>query len=240
MIRSLGRFAHYLNESRKDFQSSSKIYSLYIVFFIMISIVQTIADTYIPQKQWWPRVLSQFLFSGIPILVLSKILYIVKVRMDGTAEYKEVLAKNILYSSYYFCMAMLAALIYPLSVLLMLEINFTDNVTALILGMPLLAPFFYVVMFYSLSPLVAVFEERGPVETFKRSRELTRKDILLVFINHLCALVIPSLFGLVLYVADLKWKFGLRVLLSIPEAILTIVFLLTTIKIYTYLSEVED
>ena len=239
MINSFKRFIHYVADSRNDFESNLKIYSLYIIFFVAISIVQTIADSFIPDKQWWAKVASKFLFSGIPVLVLSKILYIVKVRMDGTAEYSEVLIKNMLFSGYYFCMVMMAGLLYPAAVVYLTEAGMTDVQTGLIVSLPLLGPFFYVIILYSLSPYVAVFEEKGFIDTFRRSRDLTRKDILLVFSNHLCSLIVPSFFGSMMYTVEAKWRLGLGVLLSVPEAVLTIIFLLTSIKIYIYLRDLD-
>lgn len=239
MYSSLKRFTHFFSESRKDFELNLKIYSLYIVFFMLTSIVQITADSYIPEKEWWARGFSKFLFSGIPILVLSKILYIVKVRMDGQAEYSDVLIKNMLYSGYYFCLVMICSLLYPLSVLLLSESGHFNLQTSFIVSLPFLAPFFYVIMFFSLSPFVAVFEEKSFLETFIKSRDLTKKDITLVFINHISSLVIPSFFGLMIYTAEVRWRIGLGVLLSIPEAVLTIIFLLTSIKVYIYLSSAD-
>lgn len=238
MIKSLKRFAHYFSDSKKEFESNSKLYLPYVLFFVAISIVKTIVDTRLAEDALWPRVISQFLFSGIPILVLSKILYIIKVRLDGSAEYSEVLVRNILYSSYYFCMVMVTGMLYPLGVLLLIESHLIDVQGSFFVALPLLAPVLYVVMFYSLSPIVAVFEDgRGVLETFKRSRSLTKRDILLVFLSHLSSLVVPGFFGTLIHFTEAKWKVALGAALSVPEATLTIVILLTTIRIYTHLIE---
>jgi hypothetical protein len=95
-------------------------------------------------------------------------------------------------------------------------------------------------IFYSLTPLVAVFSEDDETSFFKQSKKISSKNLLLIIINHLFALALPMSYLLIVFVKDEKLKLILSGVLSVPVALGVILTTLTSAKIYFFLSESVD
>jgi len=237
MIKSAKLFYYYLNDSLRELKNNFKIYLVYILSLCLVAVVQNGLDLTFPKDAIVLRIISKILFSIVPILILSKILYVIKIRHFGVGEYGRVLWRFLLYNFYYFFLVLVAASLYFFSA--MIVGSMTTMETGALVTSFLLAPFFYVIIFYSLSPIVAVFYDEQFVDVFSQSRKLTRKNMFLVIVNHLISLLIPVIFSSILLVDNPILKFSLGLVLSVPEAIMSILMLLTTTRICLYLSELE-
>ncbi|MFA6237939.1 MAG: hypothetical protein WC635_11465 [Bacteriovorax sp.] len=233
-MKSIKLFLYYFSESFKEIRGNVKLYMVYILGLCLVSLVQNTFDLVIAKDEMVLRLVSKILFSMVPLLILSKILYVIKIRNFGMAEYGKVLWRFILYNFYYFSLIFLAVAVYFLAA------TFAGTLVSVrsgfIITSFLLSPLIYIVIFYSLSPYVAVFNDEDE-SVFAISRSLSSKDIPLVVFNHLFSLTIPLLASSVLLINNPVWKFSAALVFSIPEAIFSILVVLTTAKIYMYLTE---
>lgn len=225
-----------MNESYKEIKHNFKIYLIYIFSLCMASFVQNGLDLIFSKDEITLRIISKVLFSLVPLLILSKLLYVMKIRHFGNGEYSKVFWRFLLYNFYYFVLVLLAASLYLLPAMFASSI-ITMRAGFLITSF-LLIPLIYIMLYYSLSPFVAVFDdEGGPV--FSKSKKISSNNIFLVIINHLCSLLIPGLFSSIILINNSLLKFSLALIISAPEAIFSILMILTTSRIYLHLIEKE-
>ena len=227
-------FYYYFKESLKEVRENFKIYLIYIIALTLVSIIQIPVDSFFSAEDIALKFFSKTLFSLVPLLILSKILYVIKIRNFGLGDYVTVVWRYILYNFYYFSLLLMSLGIYVvfatfMSTLLNFEAGFL--ITAF-----LLLPFIYVVIFFSLSPYVAVFND-DEESVFEKSKSLASKNILLVIVNHIFSLIIPILTSIIFLINNKNIKIALVLISSVPEAIFTILMVLTTTKIYMYLTE---
>lgn len=233
MMTSTKLFNHYFNESVREFKSNFKIYLVYVFSLCIVSLVQNGVDLFFLKNDVGLKIISKIIFSIVPILILSKILYVIKIRQSGTGEYGEVVWNFLRYNLYYFFLVFFGASLYFSTAV------FASSFVSLKLGFLvasfLLAPLIYIMIFYSLSPFAAVFNDESKTSAFLKSKELTQKNIPLVIVNHLISLIAPILFSLGILISNSKLKFLVGVVTSVPEATVSILLILTTTKIYFHL-----
>ncbi|MBC7540364.1 MAG: hypothetical protein H7281_16190 [Bacteriovorax sp.] len=237
MINSLNLFFYYLNESIKEIKNNFKIYLIYIFSLCLASVVQNGLDLIFSKNELILRIISKVLFSIVPILILSKILYVIKIRNFGVGEYRKIVLRFLLYNFYYFVLVLLAAALYFIPA--MIASTIITMRSGFLMTLFLLVPLVYIMIFYSMSPFIAVFDDENILNVFSQSKKLTSKNIFLVIINHLCSLLIPGFFSLIILINNSLLKFSLALIVSVPEAIFSILMILTTTKIYLYLIEKE-
>ena len=237
MLKSVQLFLYYFNEALSDIKNNFKIYFIYIITLCFVSIVQNCLDYYVIKDILILKIISKTLFSIVPILILCKILYVIKIRHLGIAEYGQVIWNFLIYNIYYFFLLLIAALLYFFSAMGLGSV-FTMKI-GFISASFLLIPLFYIMIYYSLSPFVAVFETEEVTNVFSKSKMLSGKNIYLVIINHICSLLIPGFFSLSMLITNPQIKFITSLAFSIPEGIFSILMILTTAKIYIYLKEKE-
>ncbi|MDD4975024.1 MAG: hypothetical protein PHY93_11770 [Bacteriovorax sp.] len=202
----------------------------------MASVVQNGLDLIFSKDEIILRIISKVLFSLVPLLILSKLLYVMKIRHFGNGEYSKVFWRFLLYNFYYFVLVLLAASLYLLPAIFASSIMTMR--TGFLMTSFLLIPLIYIMLYYSLSPFVAVFDDEGG-SIFSKSKIISSSNIFLVIINHLCSLLIPGLFSSIILINNSLLKFSLALLISVPEAIFSILMILTTSRIYLYLIEKE-
>lgn len=230
-------FIQQVEESFNEIIHNLKFFLIYIATLSIIYFIQELFDSNLTHAGKGVQLLSRLLFSAIPLIVQSKILYIIKIRHSGSGEYKSLLKRYFLYSIYYF-LILFAIMMLVLVVEFILHNSryHTDVLSAI----ALLSSVFYVMIFYALTPLVAVFSEDVETSFFKQSKKLSSKNLLLIIINHLFALALPMSYLLIVFVKDEKLKLILSGVLSIPVALGVMLTTLTSAKIYFYLSESVD
>lgn len=235
-MKNVKIFTHYFSESLKEISENFKIYYIYIIALCIVSIIQISLDSMFSKEDIILRFLSKTLFSFVPLLILSKILYVIKIRNFGLGEYGSVVWRFILFNFYYFSLLLLSLGLYVVTAtfagtLINIEMGY-------LLASFMLAPFVYVVIYFSLTPYVAVFnDEGGPV--FAKSRLLSSKNIYLVIINHIISLIVPILMSSILLIDKKNLKIAVAIALSFPEAVFAILMVLTSTKIYMYLNDRE-
>lgn len=143
-------------------------------------------------------------------IVLSHIVLLEKRRHGGEGELKYFVPTFLLYNIYYSFLFFLGILLFVL-------------------------PGLYVLFFFFLVPLVAVLDDDIEGHYFKRSKELARKNLPLIIWAALINLSI-NFFPLIGKMIEGTWlKYSINFLISVPEAYLTLLFTLTSVKIFYYL-----
>ena len=203
----------------------------------IVSFLRRIIEIYLPFDILSMKIMSEILFSFVPILISSKILYVLKIRQNGMGEYNTILKQYFIYNFCYFSVALVCLSFYLSIFYIVLEDN--SLLMTFLMTMFFIFPLVYVMIYFSLSPIVAIFEETTFKESFIQSRNLTKKNVGLVLINHLAALFPPIAFlGLGLIKSD-EYTILISFIFAIPESMLIILTVLTTVRVYLYLNEVN-
>lgn len=228
-------FYFYLKDSISEITNNFKLYSVYIIGLSLVSIAQSVIEVYFKITDPFIRGSSKVLFSIIPILILSKILYVIKIRSTGVGEYREVVFKFLLYNFYYvfFIILTLGFYFIPATIL----VTMTNSTTWFVMTSFLLIPCIYFMIYNSLSPYVAVFEEGTTISYFKESMRLSAHNIYLIAINHAFSTTTYLFYFFLLMIEKPNIRLATAVLLSVPESILSLVVTLTTSRIYFYLKD---
>jgi hypothetical protein len=237
-MKSFKLFIYYFLESKKEFENDKKLYLTYTAYFVLASLVQSLVEYFFKLSTLEMKVISKIIFSIIPILILSKIFYVLKIRFRGVGDYSTILQRYLTYSGLYFLLILMSALLYIFS--LKATLSFLSLKWAVVGSIFTLLPLFYCMLYFSLSPLVAVFDDDlSLIEVFKTSKKLSQKKTFLVLINHLFSLAVPIFFSLTIFIENAKIKWPLILMFSISEAILSIFLTITTARIYLYLNDVD-
>ncbi len=236
-MKTLNLFFYQLKDSYLEIKHNNKIYFSYIALLSIVALSRRLLETYLPNDLLSVKLISEILFSFLPILIISKILYVIKIRQNGVGEYKTIVLRYLIYNFCYFGVAFLC-LSLPLAAFYFTKISepmFVTVLATMVCSLPLI----YVMVYFSLSPIVAIFEDYSVVESFKQSKKLTQKKFLLVLINHLLALVSPIGFLCLSFIQNKEISILISTLLALPDALMTILIVLTTVRVYLYLSELD-
>lgn len=230
-------FIQLVEESFSEILRNLKFFLIYIATLSIIYFVQELFDSNLTHAGKGVQLLSRLLFSAIPLIVQSKILYIIKIRHSGVGDYKTLLKRYFLYSTYYFLLLFVIMMFFVILEMIFHSPKYHTDILCFIF---LLSSVFYIMIFYALTPLVAVFSEDDETSFFRQSKKISSKNILLIIINHLFALALPMSYLLIVFVKDEKLKLILSGVLSLPVALGVMLTTLTSAKIYFYLSENVD
>lgn len=230
-------FFQQVEESFSEIIRNLKFFLIYIATLAIIYFTQEVFDGYLLNAGKGIQLLSRILFSAVPLIVQSKILYIIKIRHSGEGHYQTLLKRYFLYSLYYFFILFAIMMFFGVVELLFHTPQLHTDIVSFVF---LIISVFYVMIFYALTPLVAVFSEDSETNYFKQSKKISSKNILLIIINHLFALALPMSYLLVVFIKDEKLKLILSGVLSVPVALGVMLTTLTSAKIYFYLSENID
>ncbi len=236
-MNSLKFFIYNFKESFYEIKNNSKIYFSFIALLALVSLSRRLIETYLPSDIYAIKIVSEILFSFIPIFIVSKILYIIKIRQNGFGEYKIVVLRYFIYNFCYFSITLLCLMFY-LGIFYFVTLNHSLPFT-IFSTLVCLLPLIYVMIYFSLSPIVAIFEDISFQEVFRQSQNITKKRTSLVLINHLVALALPISFLSLSLLKNQEITILISAFLAIPEALLTILIVLTTVRVYLYLSEID-
>lgn len=231
-------FWFYLTESFNEVRNNLNIFGIYILGLAAVSMVSNLTDFFYTKNDQAIKFMAKILFSLIPFLILSKILYVMKIRISGLGEYWQVLRNFLWYNILYFALVGLGLLIYFLPAFIIVQL--TQTKMAFYWTLFLLVPFVYFLIFYSLMPFVAVFEDDTSKNYFSESKKLTKNNIALVVVNHIFSLLPHVFFFTQDFIKIPAWRFSSIFFISFPEAVFSLVMTITTVKIYYYLLNSEE
>ncbi len=227
----------YLKESFLEVKNNLSIFGIYILGLVAVIIVNHYVDqTYAKSSEL--KIVGKILFSLVPILIISKLLYVMKIRISGSGDYRTVMANFLVFNILYSGLVLIGLLLYLVPAFV-LHYWLKSNLMFLWASL-FIIPFLYFLIFYSLTPFIAVFEENRLESFFKQSRALTRKNILMVVLNHFFAWLPNVLYIAHNYFNVLPETRSIIVLsTAVPEAVFQLVTIITTVKIYFYLLNLD-
>ena len=154
------------------------------------------------------------LFSTLlTFVVLSKVILDLKKEQGGSGELKYFIPTFLLYNLYY-------------------SFIFFGGLLFLIL------PGLYFLVMFSMAPFVAVLDDEADGGYFKKSRELVKKNISLVVWTSLVTLILEFTALLFTPIHDPIIKMVAGFCFSLPDAFVTLVVTIATVKIYYYLKKI--
>lgn len=152
------------------------------------------------------------LTTVLTFIVLSRIVLIQKIKRGGVGELIYFVPTFLLYNLYY-------SFLFFAGLLL------------------LVIPAFYVLFYFSMVPLIAVLDDTSEGSIFKRSKALVQKNLPLIIWVSLVNLLIDLSSLVTLTIQEPLTKTIAKFILSIPDAFLTIVMTIVTVKVFYYLQE---
>lgn len=147
-------------------------------------------------------------------IVLSQVVLIQKRKHGGVGELGFFVPTFLLYNLYYSFLFFVGLLLF-------------------------IIPGFYVLIFFSMVPFVAVLDDEAQGQFFKKSRELVKKNISLVAWVSVINLSMDLSSLLFSPIEDPMIKAFSHFIFSIPDAFVTIVMTITTVKVYYYLKQLS-
>jgi hypothetical protein len=185
----------------------------YIGAFVALFLLGNV-ETIFPLIGATPESMLSIIFSIFTTLmtfiVLSQVVLIQKKSHGGSGELKYFVPTFLLYNLYYSFMFFLGLLC-------------------------LVVPGFYILIYFSMVPFIAVLDDESKGQYFKESKLLVRKNLSLVAWLCLINLILEFSVLLLLPVENSTTKAVANLIFSIPDAFLTLVMTVTSVKIYYFL-----
>jgi len=148
-------------------------------------------------------------------IVISQVVLIEKKKQGGNGNLVHFVPTYLLYNLYY-------SLLFLFGLIL------------------LIVPGFYAFIFFSMAPLIAVLDDEADGNYFAQSRLLVKKNIKLVAVVVFSNLILECSALLLSPIQDPLLKGVATFLYSLPDAYLTLLMTLTTVKIYYYLTKLNS
>jgi hypothetical protein len=209
-MSGLKLFGSFAKSGALDVLENKKLYLRAFLALILITNLETLGPFFgiIPES-------NAFIFLTIAatlgtFIVLSQIVLIQKKIHGGVGELKYFVPTFLLYNLYY-------------SFLFLLGLVF------------LILPGFYVLIFFSMAPFMAVLDDECHESFFKRSKLLVKKNVSLVAWASIINLILEFSSLIISPIQNMNIKALANFCLSIPNAFVTIVMTIATVKIYYYL-----
>jgi hypothetical protein len=146
----------------------------------------------------------------LSFIVLSQIVLIQKIKNGGAGELKYFVPTFLLYNLYTSFLFFFGMLLF-------------------------IIPGFYVLFYFSLAPFVAVLDDKEHGSCLKQSKILVKKNLPLIVWASLLNLALELAAIVVSPIQNPMTKMISKAAFSLPDAFLTMVMTITTVKIYYYL-----
>lgn len=212
-MNGLKLFWSFVKSATDEVLDNKKAYFYFFIALIFFSNIEAIYPFLKITQESNLYIILTLISTILVFVVVSQIVLIQKRKHGGNGELKYFVPTFLLYNLYY-------------SFLFFLGLIFV------------IFPGFYVLIFFSMVPFVAVLDDEENGSFFKKSRELVKKNIGLVawasFINlflELSALLFAP-------IQNPTLKSVLTFIFSIPDAFFTIIFTIATVKIFYYLKKI--
>lgn len=238
LSQTIKLFFNYLIDAFIEFNNNLGLYLVYIVVLSLATILPNWINVQFNNVGVPLQLLAKIVFSIVPLLILSKIIYVIKIRNIGIGEYSKTFFSYFIYSILLLLLLGAAGVVISFPLYLYSLRNSAWLLAISPVGIALL---FYFVVFYSMTPIVAAIESEAENDEsyFSKSKTLTKRNITLVLINLLCSLFIYLVTSALLLVKDPHTRLLLSAIFALFDSLFTIVLTLTSVKIYFYLNGLE-
>lgn len=209
-MKGLKLFWHFIKEASLEILANKKNYGYSFFALIILGNLESLNTLMgVSDESSW-SILATVVSTLMVFMVISNIVLIQKRKHGGPDDLIFFVPTFLLYNLYYSFLFFLGLLCF-------------------------LTPGIYVLIFFSMVPFVAVLDNEGSGNVFKKSHELVKKNISLVAWASLINLLMecsPLLFA---PIGNEGLKTTLLFLFSLPDAFATMVMTVATVKIYYYL-----
>ncbi len=231
-------FFQFIKDAIREVENNFGIYSLYVLILTLSTAIPNFLNFYFKIEDVALPIVSKLVFSIVPLLIVSKIIYVLKIRTTGIGDYTKTFFSYFIFSILYFIIFLVCALFFSLPAYMSTLMNSVPMLAVSAFG---LIPIVYLIVFYSLTPVVAAIENDSEEERnyFKQSKKLTKKNVWLVVMNQFFAILIFFMTTSVFLIKDPGVKIAVSIAVALLDAIFTVVLTLTSVKIYFYLNELE-
>lgn len=234
--KTAGLFFHFIKDAFKEFNSNLGLYLVYVVVLSLSTIIPNWMNAYYHNNSIIIQVFAKLVFSIVPLLILSKIIYVVKIRSLGEGDYLRTFYSYFFYSILYLLLLIVAAIFISLPIYIV-----STGRTPWVIGVSAIGLFLfaYFVIFYSLTPTIAAIESETTDGFFKKSKSLTQKNIYLILMYQCLAVMVYLLSAVLMLIKEERIMLLLSSSVAVIDAIFSIVLTLTAVKIYFYLNDLE-
>lgn len=234
--KTAGLFFQFIKDALKELNSNLGLYLVYVVVLSLSTAIPSWINAYYTNNSMIIQVFAKLVFSLVPLLILSKIIYVVKIRNLGEGDYIRTFYSYFVYSILYLLLLIVAGIFIALPAYLV-----TLGRTPTLFGFSAvgLILIVYLGIYYSLTPTIAAIESETSDGFFRKSKKLARKNVWLILLYQFLSVFIYLMSAMLMLVKEQKTVLFLSTAFSIIDAIFTIVLTLIAVKIYFYLNEIE-
>ena len=209
-MKGLKLFWTFFKNAGAEVLENKPTYTGAFVALVLLGNAETIFPLIGASPESMLFIIFSILSTLMTFIVLSQVVLIQKKSHGGVGELKYFVPTFLLYNLYYSFMFFLGILF-------------------------LVVPGFYILIYFSMVPFIAVLDDESEGRYFKESKLLVRKNLSLVAWLCLINLILEFSVLLLLPVENSTTKAVANLIFSIPDAFLTLVMTVTSVKIYYFL-----
>lgn len=209
-MEALKLFWSFLKTSIEEVLENKKTYLAPFIALILLGNIETILPLFGGSAESNLFIFITIIATLATFIVLSQIVLIQKKSHGGSGELKYFVPTFLLYNLYY-------SFLFFAGLLL------------------LVVPGFYVLIFFSMGPFIAVLDDECQGSYFRESKLLVKKSFGLVAWSSVINLLVEFSALLIAPIQDPTIKAVTNFFFSIPDAFITVVMTVTIVKIYYYL-----
>lgn len=213
-MNGLKLFWYFAKSSANEIQTEHKLYLNAFFALIFLANIETIYPFLGVGQETNTFLVLSVVSTFMTFIVLSQVVLIQKKKRGGTGELKYFVPTFLLYNLYY-TFLFFAGLVL------------------------LLVPGFYVLFYFFLVPFIAVLDDSESGSYFKRSRQLVSKNLPLIIWTSVTNLLIDLSALIITTMKDSGSKVFVKLILSIPDAFLTLVLTLVSVKVFYFLKDLN-
>lgn len=212
-MKGFNVFWDFVKSSAREILANKSVYMKAYIALVFLGNMDTVFPLIGVGKDTNTYIFLTILTTIATFIVISQVILLQKKMRGGSGELKFFVPTFLLYNLYY-------SFLFFMGLLL------------------LVLPGFYVLIFYSMVPFVAVLDDESEGSYFSTSQFLVKKDIAVVAWASIINLLLEFAALLISPIENLSVKTFANFLFSIPDAFFTLVMTMTLVKIYYYLKEV--
>ncbi|MBC7541045.1 MAG: hypothetical protein H7281_19660 [Bacteriovorax sp.] len=209
-MKALHLFWSFVKTSNSEILENKQTYLSAFIALIILGNVETVFPLLGVTTESNVFIFLTIFATLATFVILSQIVLIQKKTHGGSGELKYFVPTFLLYNLYYSFLFFAGLLVF-------------------------IVPGFYVLIFFSMVPFVAVLDDECEGSFFKASKLLVKKNVKLVAWASVINLLVEFSAFLVSPIQNPGLKAVANFLFSIPDAFVTLIMTVTTVKIYYYL-----
>ncbi|MDO9183754.1 MAG: hypothetical protein Q7U04_15170 [Bacteriovorax sp.] len=211
-MKGLRLFWSFMKSSSAEILENKNVYVSSFIALVVLGNIETFFPSMGVVTESTLAIVLTVAATLVTFIILSKVVLIQKQNHGGVGELKYFVPTFLLYNLYYSFLFFAGLLLFVI-------------------------PGFYILIYYAMVPFVAVLDDENEGSFFSESKRLVKKNISLVAWASLINLIIEFSALLFSPIDNLVVKGIANFLFSIPDAFITLVMTVATVKVYYYLKK---